>query len=102
MLLERHSQRLYGGWKEEVYPKLCHEKCYVLVERVQDHFANSLIAPGTVNEEQLAQIAELSNRNISTSGGLKALNTANTDANMCSLYHRNIVCSIADSEKNGL
>lgn len=34
---------------EETYPKLSHVQCNVLIERIENDFADTLITPSTVN-----------------------------------------------------
>ena len=79
------------------YPKLCHVQSNVLVKRIEDDFGDSLVAPGTMNQEELAKETELTYCNIRTSCGLQALYTADTDSDMSCLDHGHIVGTVSNS-----
>lgn len=55
-----------------------------------------------MNQQQLAQKAELGNGHVGTAGGLQTLHAADTDADVGSLDHGDIVCSVTDGEQNRL
>ena len=65
--------------------------------RVEDKFAQSLITPCSVNEQQLLEESELTDCNICRSCSLKTFDTRDTDSDMSSLNHADIVRTVSDS-----
>lgn len=86
----------------ERVPELRHEKGNVLVEGIENDLADSLVAPGTMHEQQLAEETELTNGNIGTSSSLQTFHAADTDTDVSSLDHRHIVCTVSNGQENGL
>lgn len=54
-----------------------------------------------MDKEQLAEEAELGDRDVGATRGLETLDAADTDADVCRLDHRDIVGSVTDGEKDG-
>lgn len=82
-------------------PELRHEKGDVLVERVEDDFGNALVGPGTVDEEEFAEVFELGDGNVGGTSSLKTFDTGDTDTDVSSLNHGDIVCAVTDGEEDG-
>lgn len=57
-----------------------------------------MVAPGAVDEKQLAEEAELSDGHIRAPRSLEALLATDTNANVSSLDHRDVVRSVANGE----
>lgn len=80
-------------------PELCHEHGDVLVKGIQNDFGYPLVAPSSMDQQELAQVSELPDSNIGTSCCLQALNAADAHANVCRLDHGNIVGTITDGQE---
>jgi hypothetical protein len=53
-----------------------------------------------MNQQQLPQVSELTDSDISASSGLETFDTSDTDADVCRLYHRDVVGAVADGEQD--
>ena len=52
-----------------------------------------------MDEEELLEEAELADRDVGRAGGLEALNSRDTDTNVCGLDHADVVGAVADREQ---
>jgi len=66
--------------------------------RTKDQLAEALVAPSTVDKKQFLQIFELRDSDIRGSCCLQAFDPRDTDANVRSLYHADIVGTIANGK----
>lgn len=80
-------------------PKLRHEHGDVLVEGIEDDFGYPLVAPSSMNQQELAQISELPDSNIGAPCCLQAFYAADAHANVCRLDHGHIVGTITDGQE---
>lgn len=86
----------------ERIPELCHEQGGVFVVEVEDDLGDTLVGPGAVDEKQLPQVAELGDGDVGGPGSLESFNTRDTNADVSSLDHGDIVGTVADCEQNRL
>ena len=59
-----------------------------------------MVTPGTVDQKEFPEVAELANGDISTACCLETFHSANANTNMGSLDHGNIIGTVADGKKN--
>lgn len=86
----------------ERVPELGHEEGGILVIEVEDDFRDALVGPGTVHQKELSKVSELRDCNVGGSCSLKTFDTGDTNTDMCSLNHGDIVRTVADSKKDSL
>lgn len=55
-----------------------------------------------MDEQQLLEVPELRNGNVGRACGLETFNTRDTNANVRSLDHADVVGAVTDCEQNGL
>jgi len=82
------------------HPKLRHVQSNVLVKRIQDDLRDTLITPSTVHKQQLPQVSELTNSDISTPRRLKTLNPTDANADVRRLDHGDVIGTVADSQQD--
>ena len=77
---------------------MCHKHGNVLVEGVENDFADAVITPRPMHEKEFSKVTKLTNGNVGASSGLQTLDTCYTDTNMSSLDHGNVVGAVTDGE----
>lgn len=55
-----------------------------------------------MDEQQLLEVPELRDGNVGRACGLETFDTRDTDANVCSLDHADVVGAVANCEQDGL
>ena len=82
-------------------PKLRHVQGNILVKRIKDDLADTLVAPSSMDKQQFAEESELANSNVCATRSLQTFHTADANADMGCLNHTNIICTVSDSEQDG-
>lgn len=85
----------------ETEPELGHHEENVLVEGVGNEVGVSSVRFSAVDEKEVLEVLELSNSIIWSWNSLLTFNSTNTNTNMCSCDHVNIISSISNGEGNG-
>lgn len=83
-------------------PELHDVEADVLVEAVEDNFAQTAVVPRAVDKQQFQQEPELSDGVITGASSLQAFHAWDTHADMSLLYHSHVVRSIPDRQRHTL
>jgi hypothetical protein len=85
--------------REETHPPVHpdgNDVKHILVEHIRNQVSVTSVGLAAMAEQQVFEEAELSNRVIGGTGSLGALKTSNTNSNVGSINHVNIVSTVAN------
>lgn len=68
--------------------------------RIEDEFAQTLITPSPVDEQQLLEEPELTDGDVGRSSSLESLDSRDSDSDVSCLDHAHVVCAVSDSEED--
>ncbi len=92
--------KVYLSWEpiEKGKVEFCEYKDYIFIEVIAYHEAYSSIPPSAMHKQKFLKILELTDSIITGSHSLSAFFSSDPDSNMRLHDHRDIICSISNSQ----